>query len=121
MHERAAIMTARFLLRRRFSKNQMLSLRWSGTMAKASIEVTSTLYHNGQTTIPSEIRKRLRLKRGDQIVYRMARDGRVILTPRKKGYIKHLYGMLGPAIRKATVDQMNDSIADAVCQRVLGG
>jgi AbrB family looped-hinge helix DNA binding protein len=53
-------------------------------MAKASIEVTSTLYHNGQTTIPSEIRKRLRLKRGDQIVYRMARDGRVILTPRKE-------------------------------------
>jgi AbrB family looped-hinge helix DNA binding protein len=89
-------------------------------MAKASIEVTSILYRNGQTTIPPEIRKRLRLKPGDQIVYRVARDGRVILTPGKKGDIKRLYGLLAPAMRKATVDEMNDSIADAVCQQVLG-
>jgi AbrB family looped-hinge helix DNA binding protein len=88
-------------------------------MATESIELTSTLYRNGQTTIPPEIRKRLRLKTGDQIVYHEARDGRVILTPRKKGDLKGLYGVLATAAQKATIDEMNESIVDAVCRPIL--
>jgi len=89
-------------------------------MAKTLVETTSTLTSKGQTTIPQGIRKRLKLRPGDRIIYRVAADGQVILTPRKKGDIKRLYGLLAPARRRATVEQMNDSIVDAVCQRVLG-
>ncbi|MGH7778307.1 MAG: AbrB/MazE/SpoVT family DNA-binding domain-containing protein [Candidatus Binataceae bacterium] len=88
-------------------------------MAKVRTETASTLTSKGQTTIPQEIRKRLKLRPGDRILYRVARDGQVILTPRKKGDIKRLYGLLAPAKRRVTVEEMNDSIAEAVCQRVL--
>ncbi|MGC1675948.1 MAG: type II toxin-antitoxin system PrlF family antitoxin [Candidatus Binataceae bacterium] len=86
---------------------------------KTSSETASTLTSKGQTTIPQEIRIRLKLRPGDRIVYRLARDGQVILTPRKKGDIKRLYGLLAPAKRRATVEEMNASIADAVSERVL--
>ncbi len=86
---------------------------------KTSSETASTLTSKGQTTIPQEIRIRLKLRPGDRIVYRIARDGQVILTPRKKGDIKRLYGLLAPAKRRATVEEMNASIADAVSERVL--
>ncbi|MGB6089683.1 MAG: type II toxin-antitoxin system PrlF family antitoxin [Candidatus Binataceae bacterium] len=86
---------------------------------KAPIEAASTLTRKGQTTIPQEIRKRLKLRPGDRIVYRVARDGQVILTPRKRGDIKRLYGLLAPVSRRATIDEMNASIADAVSDRVL--
>lgn len=86
---------------------------------KTSSETASTLTSKGQTTIPQEIRMRLKLRPGDRIVYRVARDGQVILTPSKKGDIKRLYGLLAPAKRRATVEEMNASIADAVSERVL--
>lgn len=88
-------------------------------MTKAHTEAASTLTSKGQTTIPQEIRKRLKLRPGDRIIYRVARGGQVILIPKKKGDIKRLYGLLAPARRRATVEEMNESIADAVCERVL--
>jgi antitoxin PrlF len=44
--------------------------------------ITSKLTSKGQTTIPIQVRKALRLRQGDEIAYALE-DGRVILTRAK--------------------------------------
>lgn len=47
--------------------------------------ITSKLISKAQTTIPQPIRAALHLKEGDEIVYRIEADGRVVLTRAQPG------------------------------------
>jgi antitoxin PrlF len=72
----------------------------------------------GQTTIPLEVRKRLKLKPGDRLEYRFSGDRQVTLEPgRRKISVRRLYGILAPAPRRLTIGEMNDAIAEAAVER----
>ena len=70
---------------------------------------TSTLTRKGQTTIPAKVRSHLKLRPGDKIEFVIERDGRVVLTP-KNIDVRQLRGMLGPARRHLTIEQMDEAI-----------
>jgi AbrB family looped-hinge helix DNA binding protein len=78
---------------------------------------TSTLTAKGQTTVPREIREHLGLKPGDKIDYEIAADGSVRLRTRKVR-LADLAGILGKPSRTASIEEMDDAIAEAVAERM---
>jgi antitoxin PrlF len=70
---------------------------------------TSTLTRKGQTTIPGEIRRHLKLKPGDRIDFVVEPNGKVTLVPATIDILA-LKGMLGPARRRVSLDEMDDAI-----------
>jgi AbrB family looped-hinge helix DNA binding protein len=82
---------------------------------------TSRLTSRGLVTIPREVRKRLGLKQGDQLVFRVDRAGRLTVelqTPRPlgdlPGLLHHLVGD-----RPATIEQMKDTMRVRTREKVL--
>lgn len=78
---------------------------------------TSTLTAKGQTTVPQEIREHLGLKPGDKIDYEIAPDGSVRLRTRKVR-LGDLAGILGKPPMVASIEDMDDAIAEAVAERM---
>ncbi|MDZ7713495.1 MAG: type II toxin-antitoxin system PrlF family antitoxin [Rhodovibrio sp.] len=78
---------------------------------------TSTLTAKGQTTVPREIREHLGLKPGDKIDYTIQPDGSVRLRTRKVR-LADLAGILGRPPKAASIDDMDDAIAEAVAERM---
>lgn len=77
----------------------------------------STITAKGQTTVPKEIRDRLKLKPGDRIEYVVDEQGRVILKARNLRAVD-LAGFLGkPPGGPLTIEEMDDAIAAAVTER----
>ena len=70
---------------------------------------TSTLTRKGQTTIPAKVRSHLKLRPGDKIEFIIESDGKVVLSP-KNIDVRELRGMLGPARRHLTIEQMDEAI-----------
>jgi antitoxin PrlF len=58
-------------------------------------EITSTITSKGQVTIPVEIRRRLRLKRGDKVAFVITETGSVELRVPKYPSIASLAGAAG--------------------------
>jgi antitoxin PrlF len=48
------------------------------------MEIPLTFTSKGQITIPTAVRKALRLKAGDRVIFRVA-DGRALMGPAKTG------------------------------------
>ena len=78
---------------------------------------TSTLTAKGQTTGSREIREHLGLKPGDKIDYTIQPDGSVRLRTRKVR-LGDLAGVLGRPPKAASIDDMDDAIAEAVAERM---
>ena len=77
----------------------------------------STITAKGQTTVPKEIRDRLKLKPGDRIEYVVEADGRITLKARNLR-AADLAGFLGkPPGGPLTIEEMDDAIAAAVTER----
>ena len=70
---------------------------------------TSTLTRKGQTTIPLKVRNHLKLRAGDKIEFVIQRDGKVVMAP-KNVDIRELRGILSPAPRRLTIEQMDEAI-----------
>ncbi len=70
-----------------------------------------TLTSKGQTTIPKEIRDHLGLKPGDKVRFLIEDQGRVLVLPATY-HLKDLKGMLKPAPRTVTIEEMEAAIAD---------
>ena len=68
----------------------------------------------GQTTIPKRIRDHLGLKPGDRVKFFIHPDGSVVILPKLPA--SALRGFLKPRRRSATIDEMNESIADAAAE-----
>ena len=76
----------------------------------------STLTSKGQTTIPNEIRRHLKLKPGDRIEFVVEKNGRVSLVPASID-IASLEGLLAPAPRRASLEDMDNAIRKGATQR----
>ncbi len=72
----------------------------------------------GQITVPKEVRLRLNLRTGDRVVFVVEDDGTVRLRAANKD-ISSLRGILPPPKRKATIEQIEESIAKAAVERFL--
>jgi antitoxin PrlF len=72
---------------------------------------TSTLSSKGQITIPKEIRDHLKLRTGNRLEFRIARDGHVVMQPRCRD-VRELKGIVrSPRRKPVSVEEMNDAIA----------
>lgn len=69
----------------------------------------STITSKGQTTIPLEIRRYLKLKPGDRIQFVVDADGRVVLLPGAVD-VRELYGLLAPAPHRVSLADMDAAI-----------
>jgi len=69
----------------------------------------STVTSKGQTTIPGEIRRLLKLKPGDRIAFVVEADGKVVLVPATVPVGK-LEGLLAPAPRRVPLEDMEAAI-----------
>lgn len=76
----------------------------------------STVTAKGQTTIPGPIRRHLNLKPGDRVEYVVEADGKVILLPATVD-ISELKGLLAPAPRRMSVEEMNATIRKRAAQK----
>ena len=69
----------------------------------------STVTSKGQTTIPGEIRRLLKLKPGDRIEFVVEADGKVVLVPATVP-VSELEGLLAPAARRVSLEAMDGAI-----------
>ena len=69
----------------------------------------STITSKGQTTIPGEIRRHLKLKPGDRIEFVVEPDGKVVLVPATVD-VRELKGILAPAPRRVSLEEMKAAI-----------
>jgi antitoxin PrlF len=76
----------------------------------------STITSKGQTTIPGEIRKHLKLKPGDRVEFVLEPDGKVVLVPASLD-IAELKGILAPAPRRVSLEAMQRAIRKRGAQR----
>ncbi len=77
---------------------------------------TATITSKGQTTIPGEIRRYLKLKPGDRVEFVVEADGRVVLVPATVD-VKELKGLLAPAPRRVSLEEMDAAIRKRAGQR----
>lgn len=76
----------------------------------------STITSKGQTTIPGEIRRYLRLKPGDRVEFVVEQDGRVVLVPATID-VAELKGLLAPAPRRVSLNGMESAIRKRAGER----
>lgn len=80
---------------------------------------SSTLTSKGQTTIPQEIRERLRLRPGDRIDFVAHDDGTITLHARNR-HVTELAGLLyRPGQKPASIREMHDAVAEGAVDRYL--
>jgi antitoxin PrlF len=69
----------------------------------------STITSKGQTTIPGEIRRYLKLRAGDRVEFVVEPDGKVVLVPATVD-ASELKGFLAPAPRRVSLEEMDAAI-----------
>jgi AbrB family looped-hinge helix DNA binding protein len=78
---------------------------------------TATLTSKGQVTIPSLVRKRLKLKAGDRLEFIMEPDGGLSLAGKRVPF-ERLRGILGrPGQRVVTLREMDLGVEKAIRAR----
>ncbi|MCC7048520.1 MAG: type II toxin-antitoxin system PrlF family antitoxin [Alphaproteobacteria bacterium] len=77
----------------------------------------STVTAKGQTTIPQEIRRHMKLQPGDRVIFVKEPDGTVRMVA-KNVKIEALAGLLR-ADRSVTIDEMNEAIAEEAGEQFL--
>lgn len=77
---------------------------------------SSTVTSKGQTTIPGDIRRHLKLHPGDRVEYVVEADGRVMLLP-ATAEVAALKGLLAPAPRRLSGEAMDAAIRKHVARR----
>ena len=73
---------------------------------------TSTVTSKGQITIPAAVRRELGLHPGSRVDFVRNQDG-IFEFRVKTGTVRSLKGMFGPQERVATLEEMNEAIAEA--------
>jgi antitoxin PrlF len=77
---------------------------------------TSVITSKGQVTIPKKVRDALRLKRGVRVRFEIEEDGTAHLIPEAESVLT-LFGVFRPTVRGVTVEEMNETIAQAAAER----
>jgi len=76
----------------------------------------STITSKGQTTIPGEIRRHLKLKAGDRVEFIVEADGKVVMVPATVD-VRELKGLLAPAPQRVSLDEMETAIRRRAARR----
>lgn len=76
---------------------------------------TSTLSSKGQTTIPIDIQRLLKVKPGDKIQYFVEPDGRVSLLPKTLS-VKDLKGVLPKPSKTVSIEEMDEAVRRRVVE-----
>ena len=78
----------------------------------------ATITSKGQVTIPKEVREHLHVDTGDKVDFVVQGDGTVLVRPLLP--VTRLKGLLyRPGQRAATIEEMNDAIAESAVDRYL--
>ena len=78
--------------------------------------IESKLTSKGQTTIPLEVRKALKLKPGDRIRY-VVTGGRVELIPRNRSVLELAGVLYDPDRKPISIEEMDEAIGEAIVER----
>ena len=76
----------------------------------------ATVTTKGQVTIPKQVREALRLEAGDRVEFVDLGDGRFELIAVTRDVVE-LCGMLGPAAKPVSTEDMDKAVAEAVAGR----
>jgi antitoxin PrlF len=81
----------------------------------------TTLTSKGQVTIPKEIRQRLGLRQGDQLIFRFDERGRLTVEPAAPNLLGDLPGLLRHRAgkRPATIEEMDEAVRERAGKRFL--
>ena len=71
---------------------------------------TATLTSKGQITIPAQVRQALKVETGDRVEFVEVGPGRFELIAATQP-VTTLKGMFGKAVRRVSIDDMNQAIA----------
>jgi antitoxin PrlF len=79
----------------------------------------STLTSKGQVTIPKEVRQRLGLRQGDQLIFRFDERGRLTLEPATPQLLGDLCGLLHHRAgkRPVTIAEMDEAVREHAGKR----
>ena len=77
---------------------------------------TGKITSKGQTTIPKEVRDRLKLFPGDQLSYSLE-DGRIVLRARNRSAMEFAGILHRPGEKAVTTEEMDDAIVAAIVER----
>ena len=72
--------------------------------------MNSILTSEGQLTVPKEIRDRAGFESGDRVKFRVRKDGVVELERDNAVDVMSLFGILKPAVKGVTIEDMNETI-----------
>jgi AbrB family looped-hinge helix DNA binding protein len=76
----------------------------------------ATITSKGQTTIPKDIRDRLRLEPGDRVEFIAQNDGTALIVPAKLT-LADLRGCLPPPKRPLSLGELDAAVGEAVVAR----
>ncbi|HLX08083.1 MAG TPA: AbrB/MazE/SpoVT family DNA-binding domain-containing protein [Thermoanaerobaculia bacterium] len=81
----------------------------------------TTLTSKGQVTIPKEIRQRLGLRQGDQLIFHFDESGRLTVEPASPNLLGDLPGLLHHRAgkRPATIEEMDEAVRKAARKRFV--
>jgi len=77
---------------------------------------SATLTSKGQITVPKAVRDALGVAAGDRLAFHVHDDGRVTVEAETVD-LRALRGILKPAVRGVTVEQMNDAVRRSAARR----
>ncbi|NET40362.1 MAG: AbrB family transcriptional regulator [Cyanothece sp. SIO1E1] len=78
--------------------------------------LTSTISSKGQTTIPMDVQRLLKVKPGDKLQYFLEADGRVSLLPKTLS-VKDLEGILPKPEKTVSIKQMDAAVQKEAAAR----
>lgn len=76
---------------------------------------TATVTSKGQITIPSEVRKALKLEAGDRVDFFKSLDGEYVLAPKNRS-IRELEGCVPKLDYVPTIEELNEAVGNAVAE-----
>ena len=79
-----------------------------------------TITAKGQTTVPKDIRDRLKLKPGDK-VYWIYQDGQAVLRPKNRSISELAGALYDPARKPLSTRELNDAIGQSVVEGGMRG
>jgi len=80
----------------------------------------ATMTSKSQITLPKDIRTLLQLEPGDKVAFLPMPDGQITVSKANKASFAKLRGLLPQPARAHTVEEMNQSVQDAVAHRHAG-
>ena len=77
----------------------------------------ATITSKGQVTVPKNIRDQLNIQAGTQLDFTLNNDGTISVRPLNRTALSIIGILKRPGQKAATIEQMNDTIAEAASER----